>query len=68
VFPVTDRLYIGLPGLATDVATLRERFRFRTNMYSIKEERDIEPEAFAKLVSSTLYERRFVKIILRFLL
>jgi len=28
-------------------------------MYSIKEERDIEPEAFAKLVSSTLYERRF---------
>jgi len=59
VFPVTDRLYVGLPGLATDVATLRERFRFRTNMYSIKEEREIEPEAFAKLVSSTLYERRF---------
>jgi 20S proteasome subunit beta 3 len=22
VFPVTDRIYIGLPGLATDVATL----------------------------------------------
>jgi len=37
----------------------RERFRFRVNMYTIKEEREIEPEAFAHLVSSSLYERRF---------
>lgn len=76
VFPVTDRIYLGLPGLATDVTTLyvayylireqdtdqlnrRERFRFRVNMYTIKEEREIEPEAFAHLVSSTLYEHRF---------
>lgn len=28
-------------------------------MYTIKEEREIEPEAFAHLVSSTLYEHRF---------
>jgi 20S proteasome subunit beta 3 len=28
-------------------------------MYTIKEEREIEPEAFAHLVSSTLYEKRF---------
>jgi len=59
IFPVTERIYLGLPGLATDVATLREKFRFRVNMYTIKEEREIEPEAFAHLVSSTLYERRF---------
>ncbi|TDL18972.1 20S proteasome subunit beta 3 [Rickenella mellea] len=59
IFPVTDRLYLGLPGLATDVATLRERFRFRVNMYTIKEEREITPETFARLVSSTLYEKRF---------
>ncbi|KAG6878125.1 hypothetical protein C0993_011839 [Termitomyces sp. T159_Od127] len=59
IFPVTDRIYIGLPGLATDVTTLRERFRFRVNMYTIKEEREIEPETFAHLVSSTLYEHRF---------
>lgn len=42
-----------------DPSTRRERFRFRVNMYTIKEERDIEPEAFAHLVSSTLYEHRF---------
>jgi len=59
VFPVTDRLYLGLPGLATDVATLHEKFRFRVNMYTIKEGREIDPEVFAHLVSSTLYERRF---------
>jgi len=58
-FPVTDRIYVGLPGLATDVLTLKERFRYRVNMYTIKEGRDIEPESFAHLVSSTLYERRF---------
>jgi 20S proteasome subunit beta 3 len=28
-------------------------------MYTIKEEREIEPETFAHLVSSTLYEHRF---------
>ncbi|KAE9410830.1 20S proteasome subunit beta 3 [Gymnopus androsaceus JB14] len=56
IFPVTDRIFLGLPGLATDVTTLRETFRFRVNMYTIKEEREIEPETFAHLVSSTLYE------------
>ncbi|KAK1229392.1 proteasome core particle subunit beta 3 [Marasmius sp. AFHP31] len=59
IFPVSDRIYLGLPGLATDVTTLRELFRYRVNMYTIKEEREIEPETFAHLVSSTLYERRF---------
>jgi len=59
VFPVTERIYVGLPGLASDVHTLRERFRLRVNMYTIKEEREIEPEAFAHMVSATLYEKRF---------
>ncbi|TKY90737.1 hypothetical protein EX895_000735 [Sporisorium graminicola] len=59
VFRVTEKTYVGLPGLASDVATLKERFRYRVNMYKMKEERDIEPEIFAHLVSSTLYERRF---------
>jgi len=59
VAPVTDRLYLGLAGLATDVTTLREHFRYRVNMYTIKEERQITPETFAKLVSSSLYQKRF---------
>ena len=42
-----------------DIDIRKEQFRYRVNMYTIKEEREIEPEAFAHLVSSTLYERRF---------
>jgi 20S proteasome subunit beta 3 len=45
----------------TDVYCSRERLRFRVNMYTMKEEREIEPKTFAHMVSSTLYERRQVK-------
>ena len=37
----------------------RQRLRYRVNMYTIKEEREIEPETFARLTSSALYEHRF---------
>ncbi|KAJ3218855.1 Proteasome subunit beta type-3 [Dinochytrium kinnereticum] len=59
VFPVSDHLYYGLAGLATDVQTLSERFRMKVNLYNLKEEREITPRTFASVVSSTLYERRF---------
>ena len=36
-----------------------ELFRYKVNMYRLREERDIEPETMANLVSSSLYERRF---------
>ncbi|KAK9458693.1 nucleophile aminohydrolase [Lipomyces oligophaga] len=51
--------FIGLTGLASDVTTLSEVFRYKVNLYNLREERDIEPETFANLVSSTLYEKRF---------
>ena len=59
VFKMTDRTYVGLPGLATDVSTLHEKFRYRLNMYRMKEDRETEPERFAKLLGSTVDERRF---------
>ncbi|GAA5835901.1 hypothetical protein JCM11251_006597 [Rhodosporidiobolus azoricus] len=59
VFPATPRTYIGLPGLASDTLTVRSKLQQRVNLYAMKEERTIEPETFAHLVSSTLYERRF---------
>lgn len=58
VFQVTERTYVGLPGLASDTITVRDKLRQRVNLYAMKEERVIEPETFAHLVSSTLYERR----------
>ncbi|CAO1628243.1 unnamed protein product [Parajaminaea phylloscopi] len=59
VFPVTEKTYIGLAGLGSDVSTLKAKFRYRMKIYEMKEERVMEPETFAHLVSSTLYERRF---------
>ena len=52
-------VFLGLTGLATDVTTLYETFRYKTNMYKMQEDRPIEPNTFSQLVSSTLYERRF---------
>ena len=39
--------------------TLFSRFKFRHNMYQLREERPMEPETFANLVSTMLYEKRF---------
>ncbi|KAG5457548.1 MAG: nucleophile aminohydrolase [Olpidium bornovanus] len=58
VFKVHDRLFFGLAGLASDVATVHEQIRFKTNMYKLQENRDIEPKTLGHLISSTLYERR----------
>ncbi|GAA6025182.1 hypothetical protein JCM11491_001789 [Sporobolomyces phaffii] len=59
VFAASDRCYFGLPGLASDTVTVKDKLRQRVNLYKMKEERTIEPETFCHLVSSTLYERRF---------
>ncbi|CAG8446221.1 9589_t:CDS:2, partial [Dentiscutata heterogama] len=59
IFPATGKCYIGLAGLATDVQTLSEKFRFKINMYKLREEREIEPRTLSNMVASTLYERRF---------
>jgi 20S proteasome subunit beta 3 len=59
IYKITQKTFIGLAGLATDVQTMSELLRFKTNMYKLREERDIETKTFAHLVSSTLYERRY---------
>ncbi|KAI9815849.1 MAG: proteasome core particle subunit beta 3 [Phylliscum demangeonii] len=52
-------VYLGLTGLATDVSTVADLFRYKVNMYRLREERAISPQTMANLVSSSLYERRF---------
>ncbi|EGF80126.1 hypothetical protein BATDEDRAFT_88542 [Batrachochytrium dendrobatidis JAM81] len=59
IFPITDKTYLGLAGLATDVTTLKDRFRYKVNMYHLEEEREISPKTFSHMVSSTQYEKRF---------
>lgn len=59
IYKIHDQLFIGLAGLGTDAETLSQRFKFKHNLFKLREERDIKPSAFGQLVSATLYERRF---------
>lgn len=59
VFQFGPRLFVGFPGLGTDVKTVYQRLRFRTNMYELRENRRIRPKVMSALVSSFLYEKRF---------
>lgn len=59
IFSYGDTVHLGLTGLATDVSTVSDLFRYKVNMYRLREEREIAPTTFANLVSSTLYEKRF---------
>ena len=58
VFQMSDKVMVGLTGLASDQQTLLQKFRFRSNMYRLREERDIGCRAFSNMVSSLLYEKR----------
>jgi 20S proteasome subunit beta 3 len=59
IFRVSDNLFIGIPGLATDTQTVHERLRFRTNMYELRENRKATPKVLSSMVSNFLYEHRF---------
>lgn len=59
IFEMGSHLYVGLPGLATDVQTVSQRLKFRLNLYELRENRRIKPKTFLSMVSNLLYERRF---------
>lgn len=59
VFEMGPHLYVGLPGLATDIQTVFEKLRFRKNLFELRENRKISPQVFSSMVSHMLYEKRF---------
>jgi len=59
IFKITNRIYLGLSGLATDIQTVLNRIKFRLNMYELREGRQMSPQCFKTVVSNLLYERRF---------
>ena len=58
-FRMHDRLYVGLSGLSSDVQSVASLLAFRLNLYRLKEDRDISPQAFGHLLGQLLYEKRF---------
>lgn len=59
MFRMSEHLYLGLSGLATDIETVSNLAKFRLNLYELREGRKISPHAFMNLVSNILYGRRF---------
>ncbi|CAF9919358.1 MAG: proteasome core particle subunit beta 3 [Gomphillus americanus] len=59
IFQYGPDVFLGLTGLATDVQTVSDLFRYKVNLYRLREERDISPQTMANLVSTSLYEKRF---------
>jgi len=59
IFPMGKKLFIGLPGLATDVMTFANELKFHTNLYNLSENREMAPRTFLSMVSNFLYKRRF---------
>jgi len=59
MFSMGEKLYLGLSGLATDVQTVSNLAKFRTNLYELREHRKISPKAFMNVMSNILYGRRF---------
>jgi len=59
VFQLTDQTFVGLAGLATDVQTMSQLLDFRIKLYSLREERQMQPSVVGNLIGSMLYEKRF---------
>eukprot|EP01069_Polyplicarium_translucidae_P003735 Polyplicarium_translucidae@DN2394_c0_g1_i3.p3 len=58
-FRVTEKCFVGLAGLATDIQTVRQQIEYRANVYELREEREMRPAVLSSFVSSLLYGRRF---------
>jgi len=69
VFPMSETLYVGLAGLATDVQTLHNLLTFRKDLYELREAESrggggdgtnsMSPIVFSNVLSNLLYEKRF---------
>uniref|UniRef100_A0A2K6PTN6 Uncharacterized protein n=1 Tax=Rhinopithecus roxellana TaxID=61622 RepID=A0A2K6PTN6_RHIRO len=52
IFPMGDRLYIGLAGLVTDVQTVAQYLKFQLNLYELKEGQQIKPYTFTSMMAN----------------
>ncbi|KAI0977752.1 hypothetical protein GJ496_008611 [Pomphorhynchus laevis] len=59
IFKFGPTLFMGLSGLATDVNTVHERMKFRSNLYELEENRKLKPAVLANMLSNFLYQHRF---------
>lgn len=56
---VNDSVVLGLTGLRSDQQTFAQKIKFRSDMYRLREKREMSGKACAALIESLLYEARF---------
>eukprot|EP00758_Cryptobia_borreli_P008461 Tbor_TRINITY_DN5390_c1_g3::TRINITY_DN5390_c1_g3_i1::g.5142::m.5142/K02735/PSMB3; 20S proteasome subunit beta 3 len=56
---INSRCVLGLTGLRTDQITFAQKLKYRTDMYKLREERDISGKALTGMIVNMLYEQRF---------
>ncbi|CAK9292106.1 unnamed protein product [Gordionus sp. m RMFG-2023] len=59
IYEMGPNLFVGFSGLATDAQTIVSRLKFRLNLYSIRENKEMSPELFVNVLANLLYEKRF---------
>lgn len=59
IFQAGPKLFVGLPGLATDTITVQQRLKFRANLYELRENRKLSPKVYSNMIGNLLYEHRF---------
>lgn len=58
VFPITDKILIGLTDFVPDCQHLLGKINKHVSLFRLSERREIEPEELANLVSAILYSHR----------
>ncbi|CAK0789729.1 unnamed protein product [Prorocentrum cordatum] len=59
IFQLTNKTFVGLAGLATDVQTMASKLEFSLKLFELREERVMQPKTIGNMISHTLYQSRF---------
>jgi 20S proteasome subunit beta 3 len=59
VSEISERVFLGCAGLATDNQTFLQTMQFHSNLYKLREGREMSPRVFSNLCQTVLYEKRF---------
>lgn len=58
-FAITEKTWVGMPGLSTDVQTVLSTIKFKVKLFELREDRVIEPKILGNMISNLLYQKRF---------
>jgi 20S proteasome alpha/beta subunit len=58
VFPMGDKLFIGVAGLATDIQAVLDLLQNRFGLYELNEEQNMLPKVFSHLLLNLMYEKK----------